>query len=86
MAIACGKFFDAVMESKLRHTDQPQLNVALSVARKRPLAGAWAWNRKDAGSDITPIVSATLALWGAQKDDVARPWRRRTGDRTAVVL
>lgn len=88
MAIACGKFFDAVMEAdpKLRHTDQPQLNVALSVARKRPLAGAWAWNRKDATSDITPVVAATLALWGAQKDDVVRPGRRRTGDRTAVVL
>lgn len=88
MAIACGKFFDAVMEAspKLRHTDQPQLNVALSVARKRPLAGAWAWNRKDAASDITPIVASTLALWGAQKDDVERPTRRRTSERTAVVL
>lgn len=88
MAIACGQFFDGVMEPvpKLRHTDQPQLNVALSVARKRNLAGAWAWNRKDAESDITPIVSATLALWGAQKDDVERPIRRRTSERTAVVL
>lgn len=88
MAVACGRFFDGVMEAspKLRHTDQPQLNVALSVARKRPLAGAWAWNRKDADSDITPIVSATLALWGAQKDDVVRPIRRRSVERTAVVL
>lgn len=88
MAVACGRFFDGVMESspKLRHTDQPQLNVALSVARKRPLAGAWAWNRKDADSDITPIVSGTLALWGAQKDDVERPLRRRSVERTAVVL
>ncbi|RKT33667.1 terminase family protein [Microbacterium sp. AG1240] len=87
MAIASGQFFDAVMESspKLRHPDQPQLNVALSVARKRPLAGAWAWNRKDATSDITPIVAATLALWGAQKDDVERPTRRQ-GTRTAVIL
>jgi phage terminase large subunit-like protein len=87
MAIASGQFFDAVMESspKLRHTDQPQMNVALSVARKRPLGGAWAWNRKDATSDITPVVAATLALWGAQKDDVERPSRRQ-GSRTAVVL
>ncbi len=88
MAIACGKFFDAVMvpEPKIRHTDQPQLNVALSVARKRPLQGAWAWNRKDASSDITPIVAATLALWGAQNDEVVRPTRRRTSERTAVIL
>ena len=88
MAIACGKFFDGVMEStpKLRHTDQPQLNVAVSVARKRPLPPAWAWNRKEATSDITPIVAATLALWGAQKDNVERPTRRTTNERTAVIL
>lgn len=87
MAIACGKFYDAVVtpEPTLRHTDQPQLNVALSVARKRPLAGAWAWNRKDPKSDITPIVAATLALWGAQKEDVIRP-TRRSSERTAVIL
>jgi hypothetical protein len=74
MAIACGKFFDAVMapDPMVRHTDQPQMNVALSVARKRPVAGAWAWNRKDAASDITPVVAATLALWGAQADNVKR--------------
>ena len=88
MAIASGQLFDAVMVPRplVRHTDQPQLNVALSVARKRPLAGAWAWNRKDEESDITPVVSATLALWGAQKDDVERPTRRRASERTALVL
>lgn len=88
MAIASGQLFDAVMVPSplVRHTDQPQMNVALSVARKRPLAGAWAWNRKDEESDITPVVSATLALWGAQKDDVERPTRRRTSERTAVIL
>lgn len=85
MAIACAKFFDAVMDESLRHTDQPQVNVALSVARKRPLSGGWAWNRKDAASDITPIVAMTLALWGAQNDNVARP-RRRSSERTAIVL
>jgi len=87
MAVASGQFFDGVMEPspKLRHADQPQMNVALSVARKRPLAGAWAWNRKDETSDITPVVAATLALWGAQKDDVERP-TRRSSERTAVIL
>ena len=89
MAIASGQFYDAVMESTphLRHTDQTQLNVAVSVARKRSMrAGGWAWTPKDEGADITPVVSATLALWGAQKDDVERPTRRRTSERTALVL
>lgn len=85
MAIACAKFFDAVVRGDVAHTDQPQVNVALSVARKRPLAGGWAWNRKDGGSDITPVVSATLALWGAQSETVKRP-TRSAGGRRAVVL
>jgi len=85
MAIACAKFYDAVVspEPMLRHTDQPQLNVALSVARKRPLGAGWAWNRKDATSDITPVVAVTLALWGAQKDDVTRPQK---AERRRVVV
>jgi hypothetical protein len=86
MAIACGKFFDAVMDGSVKHTNQPQVNVALSVARKRPLAGAWAWNRKDPDSDITPVVAETLALWGAQNESVKRPGSGRSSTRTAVVL
>lgn len=90
MAIACGKFYDAVIDGSLRHTDQPHMNVALSVARKRPVAGAWAWNRKDAGSDITPLVAATLALWGATRKNVRHPLAResdaaRSGRRAIVV-
>lgn len=86
MAIACAGYFDAVMSAKVRHTDQPQVNVALSVAGKRPLRGAWAWNRRDEDSDITPVVSQTLALWGAQSDNVRRPTRRSTDGRRAVLL
>jgi len=85
MAIACAKFYDAVVDGSLRHTDQTQMNVALSVARKRPLQGGWAWNRKDAASDITPVVAATLALWGAQNENVKRP-TRRASNRQAVIL
>ena len=85
MSIACAKYYDGIIDGSVFHTDQPQVNAALSVATKRPLAGGWAWNRKDAGSDITPVVSQTLALWGAQNDNVNRP-TRRTSNRQAVVL
>lgn len=84
MAAACGQFFDAAMQQAMRHTDQPQVNVALSVGSKRPLGDAWAWNRKTATSDITPIVAATLALWGAQNSAVVKP--TRTAQRKVVVL
>jgi phage terminase large subunit-like protein len=86
MAVASGMFFDAVMQEQVRQTDQPQMNVALSVARKRPLAGGWAWNRKDAISDITPVVAATLALWGARRDNVNRSGGGRKTERRALVL
>jgi phage terminase large subunit-like protein len=86
MAKACAAYYDAVMTAAVRHTDQPQVNVALSLAGKRPVAGAWAWNRRDEDSDITPVVSQTLALWGAQNDNVKRPTRRTTSGRRAVLL
>lgn len=64
MANACADFFDAAMEGELRHTGQPQLTRSLNSARKRSIGDRWAWNRKSADSDITPIVSVTLAHWG----------------------
>lgn len=91
MADACGQFFDGVMGGYVFHTDQPQLNHALGVARKRPLGDAWGWNRKAAESDITPLVAVTLALWGARQGRVRAPrWGSgRSGvssGRSAVVL
>ena len=70
MASACAQFYQATVEGQLRHTDQPQLTSALMVARKRPLEDRWAWNRKSADADITPVVAATLAAWGAQTTKV----------------
>lgn len=85
MATACGTFYDAVMDARLAHTDQPQVNAALSVARKRPIGDAWGWNRKNSDSDITPLVAVTLALWGAQNSNVKKP-TRSTAKRRVVVL
>jgi hypothetical protein len=84
MAIACAGYFDAVMAATLRHTDQPQVNVSLSQAGKRPVGSGWAWNKKSAASDITPTVSQTLALWGAQNDNVTKPVRSAEKRRVVV--
>lgn len=73
MATACAALFEAVMEGTFRHTGQPQLDAALAVASKRSLGDRWAWNRKTASSDITPLVAATLALWGVQANKIKRP-------------
>ena len=65
-----------------------RLTLALSAASKRPLLDRWAWNRKTASSDITPVVAATLALWGARTKQAKRPGRGagRSSGRKAVVL
>ena len=88
MAAACARFYDGAMEQGFRHTDQPQVNVSLSTAGKRPIGDAWGWNRKGDNSDITPIVAVTLALWGAQNSNVTKPTRkgRNSGQRRAVVM
>ena len=85
MAMACSMVYDGIMDGSVFHTDQPQVNVALSVATKRPLAGSWAWNRRDPMSNISPLVAETLALWGAKNGNVTRP-TRRASERRAVML
>lgn len=68
MVQACGFVFDYVVDDKLRHLDDPRLNTALAAGRKRPIgdSGGWVWHRKDSSTDITPLVSATGALWGLE--------------------
>lgn len=85
MREACGGFFDAVMDGAVRHLDQPALNTALAGASKRELEGSWAWNRKTATVDITPLVGVTLALWGLKTSSVKRP-RRRSGSGRVVIM
>jgi hypothetical protein len=84
MAMAWAGYHDAVTGATVRHTDQPQVNVALSEAGTRDVGGGKALTKKSTTADITPITSQTLALWGAQRDDVKKPLR--TARRKVVVL
>lgn len=72
-AQACGGFFDAVLAGRVRHIDQSPLTAAVHGARKRPLLDAWAWNRKDLTTDITPLVAVTLAMHGHAEMVAAAP-------------
>lgn len=85
MASACADFYSLVEGGELRHTDQPQVNAALAVARKRSLGDGWAWNRKSADADITPIVAATLAVWGVRSGRVRGGNKERAGGRRVVT-
>jgi hypothetical protein len=65
-AMACGTFFDAVVDRTMSHEGSPELNAAVKGASKRPLGDAWAWSRKTSGVDISPLVACTLAHWALQ--------------------
>ena len=80
MAAAFAGFFDAVMDGRLRHLDQPLLNSALGAARKRTVGDSgFGWSRKTSESDITPVTAATLALWGLTSSEVAEKPRTKSG-------
>lgn len=64
VARSMGLFLDAIAQGRLRHRDQASLNLALAGADKRRIGDKWAWARGD--GDITPLVSATLALWSLE--------------------
>ena len=66
----CGGFYDAVVkDATLTHFGQEQLDASLAGARKKALgdAGGWKWDRKTLEVDLTPIVAATCAFYGAVK-------------------
>lgn len=72
VAAACGALYDAVVRPpeapegwapSVRHIPHPGLSSALAGAGKRPLGDAWAWDRKGASVDISPLVAVTLARW-----------------------
>lgn len=63
MAAACGRFLSDVMETNLRHIGQDSLNNAVEAAAKRQLLDSWAFSRRHATADISPLVGCTLANW-----------------------
>jgi len=74
MAAACAGLFDAYIEGRLRHRNDPILNAAAEAAEKRTVGEArWAWARRTSKGNIAPLVATTLALWGTTQAPVHRP-------------
>lgn len=66
IGVACAGFVDAVNQGTVSHGPQPELDHAVTGARKRPLGdGRFAFGRKASDVDISPLVAVTLAHWGA---------------------
>ena len=66
VAIACTGFVDAINGATLRHHGSAPLNASVAGAVKRSLAQSWAFDRRKAISDSSPLMAATLAWWGLQ--------------------
>lgn len=65
-AQACGSLYDGIAGDAPNtwHIGQGMLTAALAGALKRPLADAWAWDRRSVSVDISPLVVVTSARWG----------------------
>lgn len=74
VAKGCGQFYDAVVERRLSHLDDPMLNLAVNGATQRPLGDAWAWDRKSATVSISPLIAATNALYAASSAPAPGPF------------
>jgi hypothetical protein len=67
---ACGGLYDAVMvDESLSHFGQEALDDSLAGATKESFGhgGAWKWNRKSFDVDLSPLMAATAAHFGAVK-------------------
>jgi phage terminase large subunit-like protein len=71
-AKACGDMFDAVEGGEVSHLNQPELNVSVNGAKKKPSGDAFVWDRRKS-LDISPLAAVTLAFWGANQ--APRPGR-----------
>ena len=74
MLQACGIFYDAVVDSQtLRHIGQAELDDAVMGATTRTVSDGWLWDRKSASVDLSPLVAATVALWGLKTGRTGPP-------------
>lgn len=67
VAAAFGIMYDAAQETEpsVLHLDQSELALAVGGAVKRTVGtDGYGWDRRNATTDITPLVAVTHALWG----------------------
>lgn len=72
-AEACGGLYDAVLQSAVRNVPHLAMAQAIAGATKRPLGDAWAFDKRKASADITPLVAAALARWAVARTREASP-------------
>lgn len=61
-AAHCAAFVDGVKSGVVAHRNDVEFGPALVAARRQQVAEGWCWRAKDASSDISALVAATLAF------------------------
>jgi hypothetical protein len=72
MGAAAGLFYDALRTRALSHGESESLDEAVQGARAKEVGDLWRFDRKGMRADASPIVAASLALFGAQEASVSR--------------
>lgn len=86
-AQACMGVHDAVVEGTFTHFGQEHLDASVAGATKKPVgkAGAWSFARDDLDVDLTQIISATCAHFGAVKFGRRPSEKAKSGGGSVVV-
>ena len=64
---ACQVFYDAVIEERLAHRAQAELDDAARVVGRRKMGESWAFGRAVSSADISALVAAALAAHRASR-------------------
>ncbi len=74
----CQLFYDGIAGADpegrtLKHIGQEELAKSIAGAAKRNVGGSWAWERHDLTVHVSPVASASLALFGHATPRIHRP-------------
>jgi len=67
---------DAIAAGRVWHLGQASITAALVGARRRVSGDTWSWSRGSSTCDISPLVAASLAHYGAMVEPPAPPRRK----------
>lgn len=63
---ASALMFDAIVDGTVTVRSEPVLDAAVAGVAKQLVGDSFKWSRKSSAVDISPLVGATLALWGSR--------------------
>lgn len=71
VAAASAQFRAAVRMHEVTAAPHPALEQALTYAAQRPLAKAFAYERRNVAADMSPLNASSFALWGLRRNEAA---------------